>query len=731
MFSRKMPFYLQHDSTECGITCLRIICKYYGKDCDMSILRHLCFTSKNGTSLLDLNKLAVKLGFETLGCISTVDDLRKSNLPCILHWERKHFVVLYKITIGNKFVVCDPGKGFAKYDEDTFLSKWIGSDAFNRMQGVVLFLTPSNDFNNTKSSLNSNITWRQSVKHVLSENRNKIAKIALMLFVVSGLQLSIPFLTQAIVDVGIKNSNITLVKVILIGEIAFVLSRAVAETFQNWLILVNGIKIGVSMVCDYFIKLVKLPMTLYETRQTGDLIQRMDDHENIGYFLTRDLPDVMLAFFSLAVYGTVLCVYQLKMMIIFCLTAAVYALWTYGFMKKRYVCNHEIFESQSNIQTLNVQFLTSIQEIKIQGCSELLQSDWKTEQDRLLNSRKRLFLLDKKQTVGGMFINEVRNVLITLMTAEAVVEGSMTLGMMLAVQYIVGQLNYPLTKIMNFVYSIQDAKISSNRINEIKNMKNEDSKTSKCDNVEKTDIVFKNVCYKYNPHTPKHNVYDASFKILSGQTTAVVGESGSGKTTLMKLALGYYQLESGNISIGKDDIKNINHNEWRKRCGVVLQDGCLFNYSIARNIALDSELIDYSRVIMCAKVVKIHEKIMNLPLAYDTLVGSRGVRLSPGEKQRVLIARALYKSPHFFFFDEATNALDSETEKSITDALTEYLKGKTVFIIAHRLSTIVNADQIIVMKNGRIVERGNHKELIIKNGYYYSLIKNQINIENR
>lgn len=588
------------------------------------------------------------------------------------------------------------------------------------------------------------IDFRKKKKYDLSEERSFsflfsyirqyqkfFFQISLGLLLGCLLQLLMPFLTQAIVDVGIAHRDIGLIWLILLGELAIVIGSTATDFIRRWLLLHISLRINISLVSDFFIKLLKLPMSFFDTKLMGDLLQRMNDHSRVQSFLTNQVLGVMFSMLSFVVFGIVLFIYDVSIFGIFVAGSIMYGLWIAHFLSRRKVIDYELFEQQAINQNKTYEFVTTMQEIKLQDCEQRRRWEWEDTQADLFDVQMKSLKLQQTQEAGSIFINELKNILITVFAATAVINQSITLGTMLAIQYIVGQLNSPVEQLMRFIYSLQDVKISLERINEIHLSKNEESQDSQCQSFDShKSIIFESVDFKYDPHALKNTLSDISFEIPEGKVTAIVGASGSGKTTLIKLMLGYYRVLSGHIAIAGRDINEYNLKWWRRHCGVVMQDGVIFSESIARNIAVDDGEIDVERLEQAAKIANIHDYVMGLPLKYNTKIGRDGVGLSQGQKQRILIARAVYKNPDFIFLDEATNALDAKNERAIVENLGEFYKGRTVVVVAHRLSTVKNADQIIVLDAGRIVESGTHASLIAAQGSYYNLVKNQLELGN-
>ena len=562
--------------------------------------------------------------------------------------------------------------------------------------------------------------------------RKYFGQIILGLIVGSLLQLVLPFLTQSIVDVGIKNQDIGFVWLILLGQLMLTISRTAIDFIRRWLLLHISLRINISLVSDFFIKLLKLPMSFFDTKLMGDLMQRMNDHSRVNNFLTQQTLNITFAMLTFVVFSVVLFFYNKLVFAIFLLGSVLYGGWMTLFLKRRKVLDYELFEQQAINNNKTYEFITSMQEIKLQDCEQRRRWEWEDTQADLFGVQMKSLKLQQTQEAGSIFINEVKNIIITVVAATAVIHGQMTLGMMLAVQYIIGQLNSPVEQLMNFFYSLQDVKISLERINEIHQMDDENGKEGLKTSIENKNegIDIKNVMFKYDPHALRKTIDDVNIHIPQGKVTAIVGASGSGKTTLIRLILGYYPVLDGKIAIGNTDINTLNKRWWRRQCGVVMQDGVLFSESIARNIAVDDGDIDKERLLKAAEIACIKDYVMALPLKFNTKIGRDGIGLSQGQKQRILIARAVYKNPDYIFLDEATNSLDANNERSIVENLDKFYRGKTVVIVAHRLSTVKNADQIVVIDHGKVVEVGNHESLTAKRGAYYHLVKNQLELGN-
>ena len=726
------PFYKQHDSMQCGITCLQMICKYNGKEYSLESLSRYCFATTEGVSMLGISEAANKLGLHTICGRITMEQLPQAPLPCILHWSQNHFVILYKIKNKKKFYIADPGKGLLTYAEKEFKDHWISTQSKGEEKGIAMFIQPTPAFYELSGETTNRKRSFKFLFGYIKQYRRYFGQIILGALVGCVLQLIFPFLTQAIVDIGITNQNLGIIYLILLGQLILTISRTSVDFIRRWILLHISMRINISLVSDFFIKLLKLPMSFFDTKLMGDLMQRMSDHNRVEKFLTTQMLNVTFSLLSFIVFGCVLLGYNTFIFLIFLIGSILYGIWIAIFLKRRKLLDYELFEKQAMNNNKTYQFITSMQEIKLQNCEQRRRWEWEDVQADLFQVNMKSLKLQQTQEAGSIFINEVKNIIITVLAATAVIHGQMTLGMMLAVQYIIGQLNAPVEQLMNFLYSLQDVKISLEHINEIHEMENEENNKDALSAFHDRDksLSFKNADFKYDPHNPNKTLDGISITIPEGKVTAIVGTSGSGKTTMIKLLLGYYPLLAGEITIGSTDLQKYNLKWWRKHCGVVMQDGVIFSESIARNIAVDDGEIDKECLLQAARIACIDSYIQTLPLKYNTLIGQDGIGLSQGQKQRILIARAVYKNPDYIFLDEATNALDANNERAIVENLMEFYKGKTVVIVAHRLSTVKNADQLIVIERGKIIETGTHTALIDRQGAYYHLVKNQLELGN-
>jgi ATP-binding cassette subfamily B protein len=723
------PHYKQPDSKDCGPTCLRIIAKHYGKLISLKEIREISETTREGSSLLKLSDAAEAMGFKTIGAKLNFEKLKQAPLPLIVHWDKQHFVVVYRIKKDRVFI-SDPAYGLISYSKEEFISRWIGNNAHEHTQeGVTLLLEPTPAFRKMK--------WEEKEKRSLGflfsylfQYKNLIAQLAIGLLVGSLLQLIFPFLTQSIVDVGIQNQDVNFIYLVLFAQIMLFLGRMSVEVLRSWILLHLTTRINISLVSDFFIKLMNLPISYFDTRMTGDIMQRIGDHSRIESLLTGTTLNTLFSFFNLIVFGVVLVYYSLTIFLIFLGGSVMYLSWVLFFMKRRRELDYKRFAQMSQEQSTVIELINGMQEIKMHNAEKQKRWTWEFVQARLFQVSIQSLSLEQTQQVGSSVINELKNILITFTSAVLVIEGNLTLGMMLALQYIIGQLNSPISELVGFVRSFQDASISLDRLNEIDDKEyEENSDLQLVRTIQSGEAMeVKNLSFRY---------VSAEDAVLAGinlhiqpkKVTAIVGASGSGKTTLMKLLLKFYEPSSGEIRYGPHDLKTVSPKSWRDQCGVVMQEGYVFNDTIAANIAVGQDSIDQKRLLEAAHIANILDFIQSLPLGFNTKIGNEGVGMSTGQKQRLFIARAIYKNPPMLFFDEATSALDAKNEREVMENLQKFMQGKTVFIIAHRLSTVRNADQIIVIDQGKIVEQGPHVELVRAKGIYYDLVKNQLELE--
>lgn len=744
MFKKTFPFYKQPDLKDCGPTCLKIIAKYYGRNLSIQTLREFSETTREGSNLLTLSDAAEKIGFRTLGVKISLEKLEEAPLPCVLHWNKNHYVVLYEIVKDKKYYtkdniqftlkVSDPAHGLISYTQEEFLKFWIGNNTTVKTEeGVALLLEPSPKFYQEDSLLedkeNNSGFGFQLLSTYLFRYKKFLFQLALGLLAGSLLQLIFPFLTQSVVDVGIQNQNIHFIYLVLIAQLFFFFARSGLEIIRHWILLHLSTRINISLISDFFIKLMNLPISFFDVKMTGDIMQRINDHQRIERLLTNSSLNVLFSMFNIVIMGGVLAYYNLKIFGVFALGSLLYFFWITLFLKQREKLDYKRFQEISQEQSKVMELINGMQEIKLHNAEKQKRWGWEYIQARLFKVSIMGLKLEQWQGMGSNFINELKNIVIVFLSAKLVIDGQLTLGMMMAISSIVGSLNAPITQIINFVRELQDAKISLSRLAEIHDKEDETYKNGQeITTIPKNeDLVLENVSFRYTG-SDQYVLNNLTLTIPANKVTAIVGVSGSGKTTLMKVLLKFYDPNSGIIKLGVTDLKNVSQKSWRNHIGAVMQEGYIFNDTLANNIAIGQDVIDTQKLQYAADVANISSFISTLPLGYNTKIGMEGMGISTGQKQRLLIARAVYKNPEMLFFDEATSALDANNEKEIVEKLDNFFKNKTVVIIAHRLSTVMHADQIVVLEEGNIAEIGNHETLIQLKGKYYELVKNQLQL---
>ncbi|WP_025739679.1 peptidase domain-containing ABC transporter [Aquimarina pacifica] len=730
----KFPFYNQAESKDCGPTCIKIIAKYYGKVLNTPSLRTLSETTREGSSLLGLSEAVEQIGFRSLGVKLSMNKLDEVPLPCIIHWNKIHYVVLYDVKTNRRgkttIYISDPAHGLITYTKEEFLKAWIGNNADeNTEEGVALLIEPTPKFYNDNLDEEEQKFGFKFISKYIFKYKAFIYQLILGLLAGSLLQLITPFLTQSIVDVGIKNQDLDFVYLVLIAMLSLFVGRTLIDVLRSWILLHLSTRINISLISDFFIKLMNLPISYFDVKMTGDLLQRINDHKRIEQILTMSSLNVLFSMVNLIVFSIVLIYYSLPIFGIFAVGSTLYFAWVLIFFKKRKKLDYKRFSQISEEQSKVIELVNGMQEIKLHNAEKRKRWNWEFVQAKLFRISIENLALEQYQSVGSAFINELKNILITVFSAKLVIDGEITLGMMLAITAIVGQLNAPIAQLINFLRELQDAQISLERLGEIHNKEDEEHTGDEKirDIAENVGFDIKNLSFRY-VGSDKHVLEDLSLSIPSNKITAIVGVSGSGKTTLMKLLLKFYEPVDGQIFVGNHDLKNVSQKFWRDQFGVVMQEGYIFNDTIANNIAVGEDYVDKKKLAHAIDVANIKEFIESLPLSYNTKIGLEGVGLSTGQKQRLFIARAVYKNPRFLFFDEATSALDANNEKVIMEKLDTFFENKTVMVIAHRLSTVKNAHQIVVLDKGKIAEVGNHEMLIAKKGNYYNLVKNQLEL---
>lgn len=722
------PHFLQRDSKDCGPACLKIIAKFYEKDFPLDYLNYISETTRAGTNLNFLGKAAEKMGFKSLAVKISIDELKQAPLPCILHWNQNHFVVLFKIRKG-KFHISNPATRIEIFNEEDFIHNWIGHFKSNSFQkGICLLLEPTSKLESREHS-KENLNGWSFIYPYLKRQHKIIFQLIVGLFGASLIQLAFPFLTQNLVDVGIKNQDLNFIYLILLAQVFLFLGRTIIEVVRGWLLLHVATRLNISLLSEFVIKLMNLPLAYFDKKQSGDVLRRIKDHQRIEILLKNSSLNALFSTVTFVVFGVVLAIYSFKVFLVFVLGTAIYFLYLLSFLNKRRRLDDAKFKEETAEHVKLLEIVGGMQETKLNNAEIYKRKGWEFIQARIFNLKTKSLLLTQYQLVGSDFINELKNIIVTVLAAKLVIDGEITLGMMLAISFIVGQLNTPVSQFIEFVLNLQDAKISVSRILEIHNMDDEiTSNESRVSQIPtKGSLFLEKVSFRY-PGTNRFVINDLSIEVENGKVTAIVGKSGSGKTTLMKLLLQYYEPTSGIVNIAKTNLNLIAQDKWRAKCGVVMQEGYIYGDTIARNIALGHEVIDTKKLDYAIEMAQIREFIESLPLNANTKIGGNGLGISTGQKQRILIARAIYKDPSFLFLDEATSSLDANSEKLIMHNLEKFYQNRTVVIIAHRLSTVQNADKIIVLNEGKLCEQGTHKELISMKGEYYKLIKNQLEL---
>nr|WP_310747433.1 peptidase domain-containing ABC transporter [uncultured Alistipes sp.] len=738
----RFPIYRQLDAMDCGPTCLRMIAKFYGKNYSLQTLRTKCHITREGVSMLGISDAAELIGFRTEGVKLTWEQLRDNiPFPLIVHWKQRHFVVVYNIKKNRQssqkddywVYVADPAGGLLKYNKEDFLKCWYSTREDNLTVGTALIIEPSPRFYEEKDdSTKKSILRIGYMMNYLRPYTKFIVQFFLAMLTGSMISLIFPFLTQGVVDYGINNSDLGFIVTILIAQVALTLGQTANGLIQSWLSLHVTTRISIAFISDFLAKLMRLPISFFDVKMVGDIMQRIGDNSRIQSFLMGTLLNIIFSCFTFVVYGAIMTTYNLTILGIFLLGSALYAGWVVVFLKKRKELDYKRFQQGADNQSSLVQLINGMQEIKLNSCEKQKRWEWERIQAKMFRISIKSMALGQTQQVGGLFIDQTKNVLVSFIAAKAVVEGDMTLGMMMAMQYILGQLNGPISQFIGFIQAAQDAKISAERLNEIHDMEDEEpeDKEKIREIPADADLELKNVTFQYEgPHSAKV-LDDVSLKIPAGKVTAIVGVSGSGKTTLLKLLLGFYKPVSGSISLNNIALDRYSDSCWRRNCGVVMQEGYIFSDTLENNIGVIDETPDYDRVEHAVKVANVEDFVEGLPLRYNTKIGVDGHGLSTGQKQRLFIARAVYKNPKCIFFDEATNSLDANNEKAIMDNMKTFFEGRTVVVVAHRLSTVKNADTIVVLHKGQIVEQGTHSELIAAKGAYYDLVKDQLELGN-
>ncbi|SDF79358.1 ATP-binding cassette, subfamily B [Pedobacter terrae] len=726
---KRFPLDRQLDVMDCGPACLKSIAKFYGKFYSLQFLRDKCGISREGVSFIDLSYAAESISLRSLSIKSTVEDLHtKIPLPCIVHWDDSHFIVVYRTT-SKSIYVSDPAKGLIRYSYKEFRNKWYKKEE-NWNMGALLALEPQSEFFQREESekLNRKKSWENLVSY-FSPYKKNFANLFLVMLIVTILQAVLPFISKSVIDVGIQRNDVDFINIILIANIAIILSITLSNAVRDWILIHITSRINIALISDYLMKLMKLPITFFETKMTGDILQRANDHERIRSFIMNNSINMIFSVLTFFIFAIILWIYNTFIFYTFLIGSILYVSWVLAFLKIRQRLDWNYFELISKNQSYWVETIEGMQDIKVNNYEKAKRWKWENIQARLYRVNLRSLSINNMQNLGAQFIDSLKNLLITYFCAKAVIAGEITFGVMISTQFIIGMLSGPVQQFVQFIISAQFAHLSFLRLNEIHELEEEDDETGTND-LELTvnkDLTLHQVYFAYNHHSPPV-LKGINLVIPEGKVTAIVGDSGSGKSTLLKLLLRLYRPTHGEVLIGDMNVNNIGLRQWRDKVGVVMQDGKIFNDTILNNIVLDDEKIDYERLRHAVETANIAQEIERLPLGYKTIMGEMGRGLSGGQKQRVLIARALYKNPDFLFFDEATNSLDTINEQKIISSLETVFKNKTVIVVAHRLSTIKKADQIIVMRDGNIVERGTHESLMKLKLRYSELVASQMDL---
>ncbi|MBO9582927.1 MAG: peptidase domain-containing ABC transporter [Flavobacterium sp.] len=728
MIKKKFPHFRQLDNKDCGPTCLRMVSKYYGKNFSREFLRDKASITKQGVTMAGIAEAAEAIEMRTLGMRISLESLvNELPTPFIVPWRQKHFVVIYKIT-KSKIYVADPAQGLLIYSQKDFKSAW--TDVSDET-GYVLILEPNAKFYEQDDD-KEKMQGFSFIYPYFRPYKKLIYQVFIGLFIATIIQFILPFLMQSVVDIGVNNKNVSFIYLILIAQFVLILSQTLVTIFREWILIHITSRFNIKIISDFLYKMLKLPVNYFDTRNSGEHLQRITDHTRIQNFVSSSSVNMIFSIVTFVIFNGILIYYNLIIFLVFIIGSIFYISWTFFFLKKRAELDFRRFDQLSQNQTSLIQIINGVKEIKINNSQRKNRWKWEYNQISLFKTSLSTLKLAQYQNIGANFINELKNIIITFLSAKAVVDGNLTIGMMTSIQFIVGQLNLPLSSFVLFIQSWQDAKLSLERLSQVHLKDDEDiisaGKIKELPN-DKT-IILKDLTYRYGGKTSAVVLRNINCTIPEGKTTAIVGASGSGKTTLMKLLLKFYEPTEGSISVGAVNLIEINNDFWRLNCGAVMQDTFIFNDTIGGNISESeqNEIIDRNKLNNAAFVSNIESFVGRLPNKYNTELGTSGIRLSGGQEQRIMIARAVYKNPLYFLFDEATSALDANNEKIIMKNLREFIYGKTAIIVAHRLSTVKNADNIIVLENGEIVEQGNHNDLTKLKGKYFELVKNQLEL---
>jgi ATP-binding cassette subfamily B protein len=735
MKKRKLKFYHQLTSTDCGAACLAMITSFFGKKYALPQIKALFEFTRIGVTMQDIVDSSQKTGFDAKVLKLTTEELMTFPFPVILYWKQEHFLV-YECVKEQKndtiFYLSDPAYGRVKLNKSDFESAWKGTND----KGIAVALQPNENFekiqllSNTKKSLFSLPIYTQ-IKAFFAKNKSRYLFAFLLIIIGLAANWAIPFIFQRVIDDGISSKQINVVLYFLLAQFVLFLSYFFSDFLSNLILTKFNFILSVELKQSLLKKLMKLPINFFDTRLNTETLQRIGDQNKIQQFVTWKGIEFVLNVLNIIIFGSILLYYNYIIFIVYFFLTILSVLWILLFLKRRAILEYAMFLKQSENSNIIYEFIMNMPEIKINNAQTKTINRITKLQEGLNKLELRSLFLNIYQLIGVHFLSKFKELISIAICAYFIINGNMSLGVLLSVSYVIGQLVSPTNNLIYSVKDVQDAKIANERISEIHDNENEDvGKNHHIKNTAIDNIHISNLSFKYPGKFSPYVLQNINFSIKKNTVTAIVGASGSGKTTLLKLLLAYYHIEHGNIYLNDKNINEIFSDEWRNNCGIVLQDGKIFSGTIAENIAISDPEIDLDKLIRVCKASSILDFISHLPMKFDTKIGSSGIQLSGGEMQRILIARALYKNPQFIFLDEATSSLDAENEKIIHDNLQEFFVGKTVLIIAHRLSTVKNADQIVVLKNGQICEKGTHTQLVINKGEYFNLVKNQLELGN-
>jgi len=723
---RKIRFTHQLEANDCGPACLQMICALYGKKYTLREIKKSLTVSKLGISIRDLRLFLQNNGFSCATVNISLEDIYEMPLPSILYLKHGHFIILE--SIGKKHLnIIDPGFGRVNLSLESFTEKWL-----NGSSGIAIVFEPSEDFKDTeyirrdKAQQNPII---HNVKKILRKNRKKFYFSILLTFITLAANWAMPILLKENIDKGILSKDMHVVTQLLLLQFVFAVSFLLSQSLSEVINTKISLELNIDFNKYYFLKILKLPVSYHDSKFKSDLIEGLSDQHRINYFITYSLIGVVTSIMNIIVFSSILVYQDYKIFLVFVMFSILSFGYILLFFKKKKQIDYSMFALESANRNTIYEMIMGITDIKINSAEKSRLSNWMNSENKLKTLKTKLAYINFYMNDGNLIISKIRDIDIIGYTSYLVIESQISLGLMMMISYVLGQLSSPLQQLTDYTQNFQNTKLAHDRLTDIYTKENETEENVNYKNIETTNtIALKNVSFTYDTGSDLEVLKNISCTIRKNTTTAIVGESGSGKSTLLKLLLGFYYPTAGNIYIDRNNIKDLNIKDWRKICGAILQEGYLFSGSILENVSMSSESPDIEKLNFALKIAELYEKVESLPMKHHTKIGEVGISLRGGEKQRLLIARAIYKDPEFIFFDEATSALDSINERKITDNLNTYLKNKTSVIIAHRLSTIKHADQIIVLKNGEIAEIGSHEDLLERQSEYFHLVSNQLQL---